>query len=296
MIRRTLTALALLLFAAASALAADVVVLKGGTRIELKQPWVQQGNNALLTRTDGTLLSVPVSEIDLKATAAARKAPPPKPAPAIAGPPTSPAEAARAVKEGPQARVKITDSDVGHAAPAEGEEKPSGGITNSHLEVADFTQEKSGGNLILRGMLRNVGATTATQAKLGVSVLDDQGNRIGSGSATLSGPTVEAGNAVAFTGMVPVGDKTVGSVRFTPQWSEPPPPTPVGGSAAASAGSTAGPGQPANAAPRPVPTPYGRGSLWAPAAPPAGTTPPPDGKNGYLPGAARPEDQPKPPQ
>jgi len=295
MIRRAITALALLLFAAASAWAADVVVLKGGTRIELKQPWVQQGNNALLTRTDGTLLSVPVSEIDMKATAAARKAPPPKPASSIAAPPASPADAARSVREGPQARVKITDSDVGHAAPAEAEEKPSGGITNSHLEVADFSQEKSGGNLILRGMLRNVGATTATQAKLGVSVLDDQGNRVASGSATLSGPTIEAGNAVAFTGMVPVGDKTVGSVRFTPQWSEPPPPTPVGGPAAAGAASGQGPGQPANAAPRPVPTPYGRGSLWAPAAPPAGTTPPPDGKNGYLPGAARPEDQPKPP-
>ena len=296
MIRRTLGALALLLLTVASVQANDVVVLKGGTRIELKQPWVQQGNSALLTRTDGTLLSVPVSEIDMKATAAARKAPPPKPAPAVAASPESPAEAARSVREGPQARVKITDSDVGHAAPVEGEEKPSGGITNSHLEVADFSQEKSGPNLILRGMLRNVGATTAIQAKLGVAVLDDQGNRIGTGSATLSGPTIEAGNAVAFTGMVPVGDKIVGSVRFTPQWSEPPPPTPVGGSAAASAASTAGAGQSANAAPRPVPTPYGRGVLWAPAAPPAGSTPPPDGKNGYLPGAARPEDQPKPPQ
>ncbi|HEX7253880.1 MAG TPA: FxLYD domain-containing protein [Thermoanaerobaculia bacterium] len=295
MIGRAFTTFALVLFAAVSLRAADVVVLKGGTRIELKQPWVQQGNNALLTRTDGTLLSVPVSEIDMKATAAARKAPPPKPAPAFAAPPESPAQAARSVREGPQARVKITDSDVGHAAPAEAEEKP-GGITNSRLEVADFSHETSGGNLVLRGMLRNVGSTTATQAKLLVAVLDDQGKTIGSGSATLSGPTIEAGNAVAFTGMVPVGEKIVGNVKFTPQWSEPPPPTPVGGPAAASAASAGGPGQSANAAPRPVPTPYGRGSLWAPAAPPAGSTPPPDGKNGYLPGAARPEDQPKPPQ
>jgi hypothetical protein len=272
--------------------AAEVVVLRGGTRIDLKQPWVQQGNNALLTRADGTLLSVPLSEIDLKATAAAKKAPPPKPAPSLVAPPETPAEAARAVKEGPRARVKITDSDVGHAAPVEGEKTNENPITSSHLEVADFTQERSGPNLIVRGMLRNVGAVSATQAKLNVAVLDDQGKVIASNSATLSGGTVESGNAVAFTGMVPVGDKVPASVRFTPQWSEPPPPTPIGGAKTTATGEGAAP---AKAAPPPVPTPYGRGLLYAPPAPPAAMTPPPDGKTGYIPGAARPQDQPKPP-
>ena len=292
--RWVLVAVLLLLTAASTWAIGDVVVLRGGTRIELQKPWVQQGNNALLTRSDGTLLSVPVSEIDMKATAAARKAPAPKPAPALVAPPETPAQAARAVKEGPQARVKITDSDVGHAAPVEGDKGAGNPVTGSHLEVADFTQEKSGGNLVVRGMLRNVGATTAVQAKLMVAVLDDQGKTIGSGGATLSGPTIESGNAVAFTGMVPVGEKPVGSVRFTPQWSEPPPPTPVGGPAAASAdGSSAAPPK---AAPPPAQTPYGRGVLYAAPAPPAGTTPPPDGKGGYIPGAARPQDQPKPPE
>jgi len=293
--RWVLVAVLLLLTAASTWAIGDVVVLRGGTRIELQKPWVQQGNNALLTRSDGTLLSVPVSEIDMRATAAARKAPAPKPAPALVAPPETPAQAARAVKDGPQARVKITDSDVGHAAPVEGDKGAGNPVTGSHLEVADFTQEKSGGNLVVRGMLRNVGATTATQAKLMVAVLDDQGKAIGSGGATLSGPTIEAGNAVAFTGMVPVGEKPVGSVRFTPQWSEPPPPTPVGGPpAAASADGSAAPPKPA---PPPVQsTPYGRGVLYAAPAPPAGTTPPPDGKSGYIPGAARPQDQPKPPE
>ena len=53
---------ALSLVIGGSALAAEVVVLRGGTRIELKKPWVRQGNNALLTRADGTLLSVPVHQ------------------------------------------------------------------------------------------------------------------------------------------------------------------------------------------------------------------------------------------
>ena len=58
---------------AGPAFAADVVVLKGGGKIELKQPPVRRGNTVLLTRKDGTLLSVPFSEIDQKATAAAKK-------------------------------------------------------------------------------------------------------------------------------------------------------------------------------------------------------------------------------
>ena len=65
---------ALALCLAGGAAAGEVVVLLGGVVIELKQPWVLRGRSALLTRKDGTLLSVPVSEIDLKATAAANHA------------------------------------------------------------------------------------------------------------------------------------------------------------------------------------------------------------------------------
>jgi len=70
-------ALPMLLAAGAAAAAADVVVLKGGARIELKQPPVRRGNNVLLTRKDGTLLSVPYADIDSAATAAATGTPAP---------------------------------------------------------------------------------------------------------------------------------------------------------------------------------------------------------------------------
>ena len=114
--RRTL--LPALLFAAGASLfaAADVVVLKGGTKINLQKPVVQRGNVALLTRSDGTLLSVPMSEIDWKATAAARaaQASARPPGPAVTAPPQSPAQAARASRDGPRERVKLTDSDVQH--------------------------------------------------------------------------------------------------------------------------------------------------------------------------------------
>ena len=109
-----LAAAALFAGTAAFALAGDVVVLKGGTVISLKQPMVRRGNTVYLTRTDGTLLSVPASEIDRDATAAAR------PGRAGARPGgraggVHPRRRGRApTKDGPKARVRITDADVSH--------------------------------------------------------------------------------------------------------------------------------------------------------------------------------------
>ncbi|MGH9366678.1 MAG: hypothetical protein ACRD3M_03275, partial [Thermoanaerobaculia bacterium] len=85
----------LMALSAGAAGASDVVVLRGGGRIDLKQPPVRRGNTVLLTRKDGTLLSVPFSEIDQKATAAARATPagPVTAASAAAPVPETPAEA-----------------------------------------------------------------------------------------------------------------------------------------------------------------------------------------------------------
>ncbi|MEO8349850.1 MAG: hypothetical protein ABI610_13135, partial [Acidobacteriota bacterium] len=49
------------LFLVSVAAAADVVVLRGGVVVQLSRPPVRQGKNVLLTRMDGTLLSVPAS-------------------------------------------------------------------------------------------------------------------------------------------------------------------------------------------------------------------------------------------
>src|ERR1017187_5370138 len=107
--------------------AADVVILRGGTRIDLQEAPKQQGNTAILVRSDGTLLSVPMSEIDWKATAAERNRKSEPKAPSIVVPPSAPTDAVRTGKE-EKARVRVTDADVGHAAePAglPGEKKPS---------------------------------------------------------------------------------------------------------------------------------------------------------------------------
>jgi len=308
----------LMALVAGAAAASDVVVLRGGTRIDLKQPPVQQGNNVLLTRRDGTLLSVPASEIDVKATAAAQAAPAP-PKASSAAPPQTPAQAARASRGGPQARVRLTDADVGHyletGAESGGEEKKEDGAagaagSGARVDIADYTQSKSGDNLIVKGTLRNLGSAAALNTRLTVTPIDEKGETIDSAEASVSNGTIEPGRSANFSATVPVGNRAVGTMRFSPRWVSQAPPAEAAAAAAAasatraSAGSAAAAAQAAPASapaaasrpPAPVPTPYGQGTLYAAPAASASTVRPEDGKNGYIPGAAAPEDQPKPPQ
>jgi hypothetical protein len=311
--RRVPGAAVFVLFLVSALAAADVVVLRGGVVVQLSRPPVRQGRNVLLTRVDGTLLSVPATEIDAAATAKARSAAPP-PAPAVAAPPATLAEAARATREVPKARVRITDADVTHheaaARPSAeaGEETQKEAIAAAgagRVEVADYAQEKSGEALVVRGALRNPGGTPASNVRLSVTALDAKGQTIASGEAGLSSTSIDPSGSVNFSVTIPVGSRVVGSLRFAPRWVAPEPaPAPAApGSTdpANRAGSVpAAPADPAAAAPKsppppPAPTPVGRGTLYAPPAPSAPSSPPADGKTGYLPGASHPGNQPKPP-
>jgi hypothetical protein len=292
-------AAALLAGAAALALAGDVVVLKGGTVIPLKQPVVRRGNTAYITRADGTLLSVPSSEIDRDATAAANSAvPAPAPKQEVQAAST-PAGAVREAKEGPKARVRITDADVSHPLEMEpgtagdkDKDKKEQGPGYPKVEVADYTRQMNGASLVLKGTVRNVGQGAAENVRMTVTAFDEKGQSIDGANANLSGGTVDPGTSVEFNASLNVGDKTVASLRFQPQWTSPPPPAPPPprpGTAAAAAAAAA------NKPPAPAPTPYGRGTLYAAPVASAPTEAPADGKTGYIPGASHPDNQPKPP-
>jgi hypothetical protein len=276
----------------------DVVVLKGGTVIPLKQPVVRRGNTAYITRTDGTLLSVPASEIDRDATAAANRAAPAA-APAPPAPATNPADAARTAGGGQKAKVRITDADVSHpldlSSPEAGaEKKKEEGSGTARVEVVDHTREKNGGTLVVKGTLRNPGQGPAENVRLAISAVDEKGQAIDGTNATLSKGTLDAGSTVEFTATLNVGEKDVSSLRFQPQWTMPkPPPAPAG---QAGKGGAAAAQADAAKAPQPVPTPYGRGTLYAAPVANAATDPPSDSHTGYLPGASHPDNQPKPPQ
>lgn len=306
--KRAARTAALVLFFTAVAGLAEVVVLKGGVVIALQRPPVRRGNNVLLTRTDGTLLSVPASEIDRTATAAASSAPPPAPpASAIPARPATLAEAARASRDVPKARVRITDANVSHgessAEPAAAEavdaaKEASAG--SGRIDVADYTQEKSGEALVVRGTLRNPGSTAAMNVRMTVTALDTKGQVITSGEAGISSGTIDPSRTAAFSVTIPVGARPVGSIRFSPRWTSPAPPAAPApddpaakdrAPAAAPAGAAARPNEP----PPPAPTPYGRGVLYAAPPPSAPSVAPADGKTGYIPGASSPSNQPKPP-
>jgi hypothetical protein len=297
---------ALVLFFTAAAGLAEVVVLKGGTVITLQHPPVRRGNNVLLTRTDGTLVSVPASEIDRAATAALSAAPPPPPpASAVPARPATLAEAARAARDVPKARVRITDANVSHgessAEPAAGEPAEAAKEATSgagRIDVADYTQEKSGDAMVVRGTLRNPGTSSAVNVRMTVTAMDGKGQAITSGEAGISSASIEPGKTAAFSVTIPVGGRIVGSIRFSPRWASTPP-APAAEDPARAPVSSAAPGAAtaprSNEPPPPPPTPYGRGTLYAFPPASAPSVPPADGKTGYIPGASSPSNQPKPP-
>ena len=298
-VRTALAAILLVGGSVAIAAAADVVILRGGSRIELQGPVMQKGNTAILTRADGTLLSVPMTEIDWQATAAAKSSGPAPVRPAVVAPPSTPSDALRSPK-GEKARVKVTDADVGHVDTSGSDNKIDSLPMNApKVEVGEYTQTKNGSNLIVNGVLHNPGSVPVTGTRMTVSAVDENGNVVSSASATVSNGTIEGGRTVGFGVTIPTGDRIVAQLRFSPQWITPA--APAAGSSAAPAASASGAmAASADAAaskpPAPAPTPYGRGTLYAPPAANAPSTPPDDNRNGYLPGASTPENQPKNPQ
>ncbi|HXM79089.1 MAG TPA: hypothetical protein VOA00_07645 [Thermoanaerobaculia bacterium] len=295
-------ALAGLAWSAATS-AAEVAVLRGGTRIELRSPLIRQGNTVLLTRADGTLLSLPASELDLAATAAANARPSPRSSAKAVGVSETPAGAARAVREAPKARVRVTDADVGHPLRAIGsaapEEKKDSSVSGAgRVEIADYDQQRADADVLVRGNLRNPGATPATGVRLNVSAVDDKGQVIVSAPAVVASAILEPGRTSAFSARLAVGQTPVSVLRFSPQWISTPL-APAGSAAPGAAGTPAAPGaEPSAARPAAQPTalPYGQGLFYAAPPPSAPSVAPADGKTGYIPGAASPENQPKPPQ
>ena len=281
--------------AAAALAGADVVVLKGGTVVPLKKPWERRGNTAYITRADGTLLSVPVSEIDRDATAAANRARPAEPAAPAAAAASTPADAAKSTREAPKSPVRITDADVSHpldlTEPAAEEKKDATAVGGPRVEVADYSQEKKGETLIVRGTLRNVGQGKAENMRMTITAVDEKETGIDGANAGLSRTVLESGQSADFTATLTVKDRTVATLKFAPQWTAPRPPAPAPSAAPANPAAPAT----ASAPPAPRPTPYGRGTLYAPPVANAPSTAPADGKTGYIPGASHPDNQPKPP-
>jgi pyruvate dehydrogenase E2 component (dihydrolipoyllysine-residue acetyltransferase) len=298
--RRIVLVLAILL-ASAAAIAAQVVVLKGGTRIELAKPYGLRGSQAILVRKDGTVLSVPASEIDQKATEQAnvRKAPVRSEAPSA---PETLAEAARSTA-GARGKVQITDADVAHPMETSEEAPPASSSGGARVRVTDWKQAISGGNIVITGSVQNVGTDPANGVSLSVEALDGQGKVVATGFGTVAAGTLAPGATASFSATLSA-NHPISTFTFHPRWEVPARPEAEAGAGAAADQQKEKKAEaaPKPAAPAPTPAPQKAASTPPSPAPAGGYAAPiasapvnaPAQPNGtYVPGVD-PQSQPHP--
>jgi hypothetical protein len=200
------------------AVGADVI-LRDGQVIATKKPYVVKGKIAILTRTDGSLVSIPVEEIDLGKTAAAAAvkpaAPKTEPTPAAPKKPTTPAEAAR-VKPGKRATVVLTDADVRTSVPAEPEgEKTEKGDGEVSISGTNATRTKSGYSI--NGSVVNSGKGDVRGASVTIELVGENSKTLATTRGILAKDLLAPGEKSTFTAEVE-SETEAKSFRYLPSW------------------------------------------------------------------------------
>jgi hypothetical protein len=213
--RRVMLALsASFLVLAAAAVLADQVVLKDGSSITTAKPYVVKGSQAILTLPDGTLVSLPASQIDGAKTAEANAPKVAKPASSASRlPPQSPGEAAK-MKGTRKATIVLTDEDILHpisggaaAAKEDGEGK---------IEVTGVTTSRENGVLSVSGSLQNTGGGEVIAVAVTVEAVGDSNKTLSSAFGKIAKDTLGAGEKTTFT--AEFADEGVSNFRFLPRW------------------------------------------------------------------------------
>jgi hypothetical protein len=279
---------------------ADEIWLKDGRRIVTKKPLVKKGGVALLTTTDGVLLSLPLSEIDLAKTAAekargAAAEPLPTPSPLK---PLTPAEAAKQ-KTGRRAAVVLTDDTVAHGIGDDVTGKKEGD-GEGRVDIANTSVTRSKDGYAFTGSVINAGSGEVTAVAVTVEIVGKDGKTFSSAFAQLAKDTLAPGEKSTFTAGAPLEGEAA-SFRYIPHWQVRVPVRTAGDAAAAPRAPGGAPPKPeaeagAGAAPTPPPAPQ-----WVPVprpdvAPPAANAPTGNPASGtFIPGSDAPKATPKPP-
>jgi hypothetical protein len=214
--RRLMQAVVVLAFLAGIA-GADEIWLKDGRRIVTKKPLVAKGSLALLTTTDGVLLSIPLSELDLEKTAAERArraAPAPAPTPNLLKPIT-PAEAAKQ-KVGRKASVVLTDDTIAHGMGDEAVEKKEG-EGEGRVDVANTSATRTKDGYSFSGSVINGGAGEVSGVSVTVEIVGKNGKTFSSAFAQLAKDTLAPGEKSTFTANAPLEGEAA-SYRYVPHW------------------------------------------------------------------------------
>lgn len=207
MTRRTMVLILGAAVLAAAPLAADVLVLRNGSRVETKGGWAVKGKLVVFTQANGRLASLRADEVDLTASAEATaevKAPPPPPPPPK------------------QAVVVLTDDDVAHISPAQAavdaqEKKDDDDDAEAKqaptLRVRDWEKGELVEGMEVTGTLANETPDTAANLSVRVIVFDDKGKQIGRTAATVGNTVLPPGATTSFRAVFPAVD-AFSAVKF----------------------------------------------------------------------------------
>ncbi len=217
--RRLLIATAL--FAGWAAFAsADEIWLKDGRSIATTKPVVTKGRNALITTTEGVLLSVRLTEIDQARTAEAKAraaAPTPVPTPNLLKPMT-PAQAARQ-KSGRKAVVVLTDDSVAHGFGDEGGvAKTDGG--EGRVDVANTSATRTQDGYAFTGTVINNGSAPVSGVSVTIESVGKDGKTFSSAYASVAKDSLDPGEKSTFTASAPLEGEAA-SFRYMPRWQVP---------------------------------------------------------------------------
>jgi hypothetical protein len=203
--RRFLVAL-LPLLAAASPAAADWLQLHDGSRVQTRGPWEVRGPRVVFTLPNGTLASVPASQVDLEASARATRealAPKPQPTPTprrpavltltdadLAASSRGPALARDAA---PGASTTATGTGVAPdpaAAPGGGDE----------LEVVNWSSryDAATNTTSLTGTIRNPGDDIRFGIRIEIAAFDRDGGLVAKSTVAPLRPGLQPGGTSAF--------------------------------------------------------------------------------------------------
>jgi hypothetical protein len=301
--------LAMLAFLPAMALAmparADTIVLKDGRSLQSAGPYVVKGRQALLKQPDGTLVSIPFSEIDVEKTALARQklqTPSPASTPALSKPLT-PAEAAKQ-KSSRKALLVLTDDEVAQSVgSAEGEKQEEG---PERVDISNTSATKVKGGYAITGSVINSGKADASGVSVTIEAIGENNKTVASAFGNLAKDRLSPGEKSTFTANIST-DKDASNFRYVPRWQVKMGVKSGGGAGPGGGGETsteanatpaAAPnqagekGEKEKAAPEPARTPVGRPDVaWPVSNAPVGAPEKPGGT--YLPKPTG--DQPKTP-
>lgn len=194
----------------ASPLAADWLVLKGGTRQETRGPWEERGRLVVFTTPDGTLASLQLADVDLEASHRVTTEAAKPPAPDVPPPPPIEREPALVLTDADFAHTRnLGEDDDAAAAPGTGQAERL--VVTDYQEVPMADEEGTR----ITGTLRNVSDDAATRVRLTALVYDVDGELLASANAMLSAqslmPDQQARFQVDFAGVY-----AVSAVTFRP--------------------------------------------------------------------------------